>query len=92
MTKSRDDQSVHDPGRRRFLKGVGIAGAGAAIADHLWTEAEAEEKEATPESLSGNVKVVLDECSLHGVGIFRSAQSFDRRDLLVSRIDREHQA
>ena len=40
MTKSRDDgedpkQQVHDPGRRKFLKGVGIAGAGAAIADHL---------------------------------------------------------
>src|ERR1700752_2363691 len=65
MTKSRDDrddqkQTAHDPGRRRFLKGMGIAGAGAAIADRLWTEAEAEEKEATPETLSGNVKVVLD--------------------------------
>ena len=62
MTKSRDgvgdDKKVHDPGRRKFLKGVGIAGAGAAIADHLWTEAEAEEQ-ATPESLSGTVKVVL---------------------------------
>ena len=63
MTKSRDDreQQNHDPGRRKFLKGVGIAGAGAAIADHLWTEAEAKEKEktATPETLSGNVKVAL---------------------------------
>ena len=47
MTKSRDEareEHKHDPGRRRFLKGVGIAGAGAAIADHLWTEAEAKEK------------------------------------------------
>ena len=63
MTKSRDDredQKVHDPGRRKFLKGVGIAGAGAAIADHLWIETEAKEKSATPESISGNVKVVLD--------------------------------
>ena len=62
MTKSRDDrdeQKQHDPGRRRFLKGVGIAGAGAAIADHLWVEAEAEEKQA-PEALAGNVKVTLD--------------------------------
>ena len=25
----------HDPSRRKFLKGVGVAGAGAAIADHL---------------------------------------------------------
>src|SRR5215470_17794891 len=62
MTKSRDDrdEQKHDPGRRKFLKGVGIAGAGAAIADHLWTDAEAKEKPATPESLSGSVKVVLD--------------------------------
>ena len=64
MTKSRDDrdeqkQPNHDPGRRRFLKGVGIAGAGAAIADQLWIEAEAEEKQ-TSEALAGNVKVTLD--------------------------------
>ena len=58
MTKSREEKS-HDPGRRKFLKGVGIAGAGAAIADHLWVEAEAAERPA-PESLSGTVKVVLD--------------------------------
>jgi hypothetical protein len=31
----------HDSSRRKFLKGVGIAGAGAAIAYHLWTEADA---------------------------------------------------
>src|SRR6185503_9950104 len=61
MTKSREDRDDHDPGRRKFLKGVGIAGAGAAIADHLWTtEAEAKEIASTPESLSGTVKVVLD--------------------------------
>src|SRR5215510_9132822 len=54
MTKSRED---HNPGRRKFLKGVGIAGAGAAIADHLWTDAEAQEKQ--PTSLSGNVKITL---------------------------------
>jgi len=60
MTKSRDNRDDHDPGRRKFLKGVGIVGAGAAIADHLWVEAEAAETTATPESLSGTVKVVLD--------------------------------
>ena len=60
MTKSRDNRDDHDPGRRKFLKGVGIVGAGAAIADHLWVEAEAAESSATPESLSGTVKVVLD--------------------------------
>jgi xanthine dehydrogenase YagT iron-sulfur-binding subunit len=63
MTKSRDDRDdqKHDPGRRKFLKGVGIAGAGAAIADQLWPgveTAEAQEKQA--EVLSGAVKLVLD--------------------------------
>ena len=64
MTKSRDDredqkQTGHDPGRRKFLKGVGIVGAGAAIADQLWVEAEAEEQQAAPDAASGTVKVVL---------------------------------
>lgn len=64
MTKSLEDgedpkAKVHDPGRRRFLKGVGIAGAGAAIADHLWVETEAKEKAATSETVSGTVRVVL---------------------------------
>src|ERR1041384_2486401 len=57
MTKSREE---HNPGRRKFLKGVGIAGAGAAIADQLWTEADAQEKPGTPGPLSGNVKISLD--------------------------------
>ncbi len=35
-------KSPPDPSRRRFLKGVGIAGAGAALADHLAQTAEAE--------------------------------------------------
>lgn len=50
--------SKHDSSRRKFLKGVGIAGAGAAITDHLWTEAEAKEQ-AKPSSMSGAGKVVL---------------------------------
>jgi aerobic-type carbon monoxide dehydrogenase small subunit (CoxS/CutS family) len=58
MTKSHENQK-HNPGRRNFLKGVGIAGAGAAIADHLWTEAEAQEKPGTPATLSGDVKITL---------------------------------
>ena len=65
MTKSRDDkddnQRTHDPSRRKFLKGVGIAGAGAAVVDKLWVDAEAKEPRGTDEQpLSGNVKVVLD--------------------------------
>src|ERR1044072_9567852 len=57
MTKSRDE---HNPGRRKFLKGVGIAGAGAAIADHLRGETEAQEKQGATDTLSGNVKITLD--------------------------------
>jgi len=50
----------HDSSRRKFLKGVGIAGAGAAIADQLWTEAEAKpESQAKPNVMSGEGKVVL---------------------------------
>lgn len=69
MTKSRDDEkdqqpAGHDPSRRKFLKGVGIAGAGAAIADHFWTEAEAKEEQATsgvvPGAISGEAKLILD--------------------------------
>src|SRR6185437_16009008 len=60
MTKSREGRDDHDPGRRKFLKGVGIAGAGAAIADHLWTDAQAEEATTAPETVSGTVKIVLD--------------------------------
>jgi len=50
----------HDSSRRNFLKGVGIAGAGAAVADHLWTEAGAkEEQQTTPTAASGDVRVAL---------------------------------
>jgi hypothetical protein len=65
MTKSRDDkddkQTSHDPSRRKFLKGVGIAGAGAAVVDKLWIDVEAKETQAdTSQSMSGSVKVTLD--------------------------------
>ena len=63
MAKSRDehDQQSHDPSRRKFLKGVGIAGAGAAVVDKLWIEAEAKEEQSSGQqnALSGNVDVVL---------------------------------
>ena len=51
--------SKHDSSRRKFLKGVGMAGTGAVIADHLWTETEAKEEQQTTNALSGEVKVVL---------------------------------
>jgi len=65
MKKSReakdDQQNSHDPSRRRFLKGVGMAGAGAAVIDKLWIEAEANEEQGTsPGLLKGTVAVVLD--------------------------------
>jgi xanthine dehydrogenase YagT iron-sulfur-binding subunit len=63
MTKRRDhkdDERSHDPSRRRFLKGVGIAGAGAAVADKLWLEAQGEETQNESERVNGNVKLILD--------------------------------
>lgn len=61
MSKSRDENAhKHDPSRRKFLKGVGIAGAGAAVADKLWTEAQAEEQETSLKTVSGSVKISLD--------------------------------
>jgi aerobic-type carbon monoxide dehydrogenase small subunit (CoxS/CutS family) len=80
MTKSRDErekQTSHNPGRRKFLKGVGIAGAGAAIVDHLWVEAEAQVKQAPPATLSGNVKIAL-----HVNGTPRDVQVEPRTTLL----------
>lgn len=64
MTKSRDDEDrrlpEHSPSRRKFLKGVGVAGAGAAIADHLWQETEAkEEQPPQSQSVSGATKISL---------------------------------
>ena len=47
--------------RRKFLKGVGVAGAGAAIADHLLVEPKAKESEpGAPQTLSGATKITLD--------------------------------
>ena len=61
MTKSRDEESSkHDSSRRKFLKGVGIAGAGAALADKLWVEAEAEEQTASVKTVAGTTKISLD--------------------------------
>jgi len=62
--KKRGDSAgrSHDESRRRFLKGVGIAGAGAALADHLLTDVQAAEPEVdrTARPVSGTVEIVLD--------------------------------
>jgi xanthine dehydrogenase YagT iron-sulfur-binding subunit len=50
----------HDPARRRFLKGVGIAGAGATIVDKLWLDVAAKEEQASNRALSGTVNIALD--------------------------------
>jgi xanthine dehydrogenase YagT iron-sulfur-binding subunit len=60
--RTKKEQTSHDPSRRRFLKGVGIAGAGAAVADKLWIDEAkltADQPEA-PRAASGTTKVVLD--------------------------------
>ena len=43
----------HDPSRRRFLKGVGLAGAGAAIVEQLSLTAQAEEAAEEQAAASG---------------------------------------
>lgn len=65
-SEQHDDKRLpQNSSRRRFLKGVGIAGAGAALADKLLIETEAKEIQAdrsrslTGRSLSGNVQVTL---------------------------------
>jgi xanthine dehydrogenase YagT iron-sulfur-binding subunit len=57
------NRSKHDPSRRKFLKGVGVAGAGAALADSFLNhEAGAAESnlEATGAPVSGTVNISLD--------------------------------
>jgi xanthine dehydrogenase YagT iron-sulfur-binding subunit len=60
--KRDEEESSHDASRRRFLKGVGIAGAGAALADKLWPDAEAKGAQAagSNRALSGMIEVTLD--------------------------------
>ena len=56
-------QGRHDPSRRRFLKGVGIVGAGAAVADHLLLNHETEAAEAAgagTRPVGGTLNVALD--------------------------------
>ena len=54
----------HDPSRRRFLKGVGVAGAGAALAEQLLLKPEAEtvaaEAETGARPVAGALNITLD--------------------------------
>ena len=49
----------HDPGRRRFLKGVGLVGAGAGLLDHLAVTAEARGEQAKRPA-AGDLQLTLD--------------------------------
>jgi xanthine dehydrogenase YagT iron-sulfur-binding subunit len=56
----KDPNGPHDASRRRFLKGVGIAGAGAALADSLLIEVEAKEEQAGGgKPVAGNLDLAL---------------------------------
>jgi len=53
----------HDPSRRKFLKGVGVAGAGAALVDHIIapeTRADTKKSIVAGQPVNGNVDIVLD--------------------------------
>jgi len=60
--KKGDAGDSHDASRRRFLKGVGIAGAGAAFADHLLADTQAAEAQAngSTSSVAGTVEIILE--------------------------------
>src|SRR6266576_4100008 len=56
----KNPDGAHDASRRRFLKGVGIAGAGAALADSLLIEVEANAEQAGGgKPVAGNLDVAL---------------------------------
>ena len=58
--KEERPSGAHDPSRRRFFKGVGIAGAGAAIVDTLGIEAQNRAPQARRgQSVTGNIDVSL---------------------------------
>lgn len=69
-----------DPGRRRFLKGVGLVGAGAAIADRLF---EPEAKDTRAAGAAGDAPVSgTTEVALQINGQRRTAQVEPRTTLL----------
>jgi len=59
--KKKNDR--HDPSRRKFLKGVGVAGAGAALVDHIIapdTAAITKKSIVAGQPVNGSVDIVLD--------------------------------
>ncbi|HYX30859.1 MAG TPA: (2Fe-2S)-binding protein [Pyrinomonadaceae bacterium] len=57
----RKKKNGHNPSRRKFLKGVGVAGAGAALADHLIGKEDKTVVNADPafDGVTGTTIVVL---------------------------------
>ncbi|HTL53141.1 MAG TPA: (2Fe-2S)-binding protein [Planctomycetota bacterium] len=59
--KKKNDR--HDPSRRKFLKGVGVAGAGAALVDHIISPdstAVTKKSNVAGQPVNGSVDIVLD--------------------------------
>src|SRR5947207_7696884 len=78
--------STYDPSRRKFLKGVGVAGAGAALADSLLNHevsAARSKLNAPGNPINGSVNIALD---LNGQK--RSATVEPRTTLLSTMRDR----
>jgi xanthine dehydrogenase YagT iron-sulfur-binding subunit len=62
-TEQKKKSSRYDPSRRKFLKGVGVAGAGAALAEHLLAPdigANTPESKGPGDAISGSVNITLD--------------------------------
>lgn len=81
VNSSRKQKSPPDPSRRRFLKGVGIAGAGAALADHLAQTVEAEAAAVQAEAAKRPTSAAL-ELTLEVNGRRRSVSVEPRTTLL----------
>ena len=62
-SEKKKQDSRYDPSRRKFLKGVGVAGAGAALADHLLRPdigADTPKPNVPGDPISGSVNIALD--------------------------------